>query len=368
MSYRTASCAMALLLAGMCTPEAVRAQSVWRYTHPESKVIAGVEWRRVAASRLGKELRATISEANTPGIPGLEQLRLFDSADRIILSAPLPAQAQQSSSNKGLVVVEGRFDWPALRKALLGQGARVRMLAGKEILVAKQTSGMDGVLALAEPGILLAGDLQSVEAALKGAAMPETSPLYRRATALAARTDIWFVGVVPPGAMPPDAGPQAKMMADVTGFEFGLNLRRGVGFDLSVTTKTKESADTLAGGLRMILSMAAMQQPNKPEMAALLEKAQIAATQSEVRLSLHLDETELDKSFRSLRAALPGGMQPVQVRPVYRGEKNITWPSAVAGGAAQTPAVAEAQKPPERQVIRLYGAEGGTREIPLENR
>jgi hypothetical protein len=99
-----------------------------------------------------------------------------------------------------------------------------------------------------------------------------------------------------------------------------------------------------------------------------VEKVRIVSMRSDVRLSLQLDETELDKSFRSLRAALPGGMQPVQVRPVYRGEKTITWPSVEAGGATPAPAVAEAQKPPERQVIRIYGAEGGTREIPLESR
>lgn len=233
-----------------------------------------------------QDVRASMSSVNAQGISGLEQLNLYDSADRIILCAPLPAQARQSSPNRGLVVVEGRFDWPTLRKALLGQGARVRTFAGKEILVARQSSGMDGVLALAEPGILLAEDLKSVEAALAGATMPETSSLYRRATSL----------------------------------------------------------------------------------AVLLDKVQIAATPSEVRMSLNLDEAELDQSFRSLRAALPGGMQPVQVRPVYRGGKNITWPSVEAGGATPTPAVAEAQKPPERQVIRLYGAEGGTREIPMENR
>jgi hypothetical protein len=367
MLLRRASFAITLLLTGMCAPEAVRAQSMWRYTHPESKILAGVEWRRVASSRVGRELRATMSEVNTPGLPGLEQLNLFDSADRIILSAPLPAQAKESSSNKGLVVVEGRFDWPKLRKALLGQGARLRTLAGKEILVAKESSGMDGVLALAEPGILLAGDLRSVEAALAGAELPETSSLYRRATLLAARADIWFVGVVPPGAMPADAGPQAKMFADVTGFDFGLDLRRGMGLELNATTKTAASAEALAGGLRMILGMAAMQQTNKPEIAALVEKVQIATAQSNVRMSLHLDDAELDKSFRSLRASLPGGMQPVQVRPVYRGEKKITWQSAEVGGTVPAPAVAEAQKPPERQVIRVYGAEGGTREIPMGN-
>jgi hypothetical protein len=359
---------MALLLAGICAPEAVRAQSVWRYTHPESKIMLGVEWRRVASSKLGQELRATMSKADTQGFSGLEQLNLFDSADRIVFSAPMPAQAKPASPNQGLVVVEGRFDWAKLRTAMLAQGARARMHGGREMLVTKKAGGMDGVLALAEPGMLVAGDQKSVEAALAGATMPETASLYRRATSLAARNDIWLVAAVPPGAISAEAGPQAKMLADVTGFEFGLNLRRGMGVELSVATKSKESAETLAGGLRMMLGMAAMQQTNQPEMAALVEKVRIASTRSDVRMSLHLDDAELDKSFRSLRTALPGGMQPVQVRPVYRGEKTITWPSVEAGGSAQTPAVAEAQKPPERQVIRIYGAEGGTREIPLESR
>jgi hypothetical protein len=178
----------------MCAPDAVRAQSVWRYTHPESKVMAGVEWRRVASSKLGRDLRASMSSVNTQGISGLEQLNLFDSADRMVFSAPMPTPSQQASPNRGLVVVEGRFDWAKLRTAMLAQGARAQMHGGKEMLVARKAGGMDGVLALAEPGILVVGDQKSVEAALAGATMPETAALYRRATALAARNDIWLVG------------------------------------------------------------------------------------------------------------------------------------------------------------------------------
>jgi len=367
MFGRSAVGAITLIALWMCTPGAVKAQSLWHYTHPESTLMLGFEWRRVAVSRLGRELRATMSQATTPGIQGLEQLNLFDSMDRIILSVPKPAQGQKQVPTKGLLAVEGRFDWAGLRQALVRQGARVRMLAGKEILVLDKTNGEDGVLALVEPSVLLLGDSKSVEAALGGAAMPETSSLYRRATSLAARNDFWFTGIVGPGAIPTDTGPAGKMFADVTGFEFGMNVQRGVGVELNMATKSEQSASALAAALQLLSGMAATQQNNNPELGALVEKIKIATVQSDVRMSLHLDEAELDKSFRSLRAALPGGMKPVQVRPVYRGDKNITWPTVEAGGPTAAPAVAEAQKPPERQVIRIHGAEGGTREIPMGN-
>jgi hypothetical protein len=367
MFGRSAIGAITLVAVWMCMPDAVKAQTLWRYTHPESSLMLGFEWRRVAVSRLGRELRATMSEAATPGIPGLEQLNLFDSMDRIILSAPMPAQGQKQPPTKGLLAVEGRFDWAGLRQALVRQGAQVRTLAGKEILVPKKSNGMDGVLALAEPGVLLLGDMKSVGAALAGEAMPETSSLYRRATSLAARNDFWLTGIVGPGAIPTEAGPSAKMFADVTGFDFGMNARRGVGVELNVATKTEQSASALAATMRLLIGMAAAQQSNNPGMNALVEKVQIATAQTDVRMSLHLNDADLDKSFRSLRAALPGGMKPVQVRPVYRGDSANAWPTVEAGGPKAAPAVAETQKPPERQVIRIHGAEGGTREIPMGN-
>ncbi len=366
MFGRSTICAISLLAGGMCLPDVVCAQTVWRYTHPEAKIIVGIEWRRVASSKLGRELRASMSKVEAQGMSGFSELNLLDTTDRILFSAAVPPGGK-TAPPKGLAALEGRFDWPKLRSAILASGARSKMLNGKELLIAKRTGDVAGVLTLAEPGIVIAGDQASVEAALSGAALPETASIYRRATTLAARSDIWFTGAVPPGAMPADAGPQAKMLADVTGFDFGLNLRRGMGVELNVETKSEQAASTVAGGLRFLMTMAAAQQKNNPEMSALAEKIQIATASNDVRVSLHLDENELDRSFQSLRSALPGGMKPLQVRPVYRGETTVKGPTTELTGWSGTPAAEETRKPPEPQVIKIYGAEGGTREVPFGN-
>jgi len=365
MHRRTGARGIALLLIGMCIPDIGRAESLWRYTHPESNLILGIEWRRVAGSKLGQELRSTMSQGAIPGMPGLGQMDVFDIVDRMILSVPMPPQGVGQAPEKGLLAVEGRFDWPRVRASLLGQGARVRMMLGKEILVSQRTKGAGGALALVEPGILLIGDLNSVGAALKGVSMPKTSALYRRAASLAATNDLWLTGIVTSGVFPASAAPPAKMFSDVTGFEFGLNLRGGMGLDLNVTTKSAQSASALAGGLRMMMGMAAMQQPGNPEMASLAGKVQVAVDGSQVHMGLHLDEAELERSFRSLRAAMPSGMKPVQVRPVYRGEKAIVGPAGELRESTAAPAAEETEKPRKPQVIRIYGAEGGTREIPV---
>jgi|GEM_PF-5488679 len=344
MHRRAGARGIALLLIGMCIPDNGLAQALWRYTHPESNLILGLEWGRVAGSKLGQQLRSTMSQAAMPGMPGLAQMNVFDAVDRIILSAPIPPQGVARAPEKGLLAVEGRFEWAAVRASLVGQGARVRMMAGREILVSQRTRGAGGALALAEPGILVIGDLNSVGAALRDASMQRTSALYRRAASLAATNDIWFAGVVTPGMFPASAAPSARMISDVTGYDLGLNLRDGMGLELNVVTKSAQSASALAGGLRMMMGMA-MQQPNNPEMASLAGKVQLAVEGSKVHMGLHLDEAELERSFRLLRAAMPGGMTPVQV------------PAATA---AQ-----EAEKPRGPQVVRIYGAEGGTREIPV---
>jgi hypothetical protein len=87
--------------------------------------------------------------------------------------------------------------------------------------------------------------------------------------------------------------------------------------------------------------------------------------QADVHLRLALDEGELERGLQSLKASMPKGLGPVEVRPVYKGDKNVTWP----GVKVQPPASARLEPPklPEKQVIRIYGLESGTKEIPVTN-
>jgi len=361
-----ASAILAVWMA-MCAKDVVWAQGAWRYIQPQSDFLLGLEWRRVASSKLGQQLRASLNQMPSGEISGLGRLNLFDATERVLIAGRMPAGTSLAGPNSGLAVLEGTFDWPSLRAAMLAQGARPVMHAGRQVLLAKRSGAAEEVVALAEPQVLVIGERKMVEAALSGAPPPAASPLYQRARSLAGRNDIWLAGSIPPNALPGDASPQARMLAGVVGFDLGVNLRDGVRLEANFATKSASSASELAGGIRLMMNMAAMQQTNQPELTALAGKVRIEASGVDVRMSLQLDQAELERSFRSLHAMLPGGMKPVQVRPVYRGEKEITWPAVEIGGPAASPA-AEAQAPPERQVIRIYGAEGGTREIPLNNK
>ncbi len=346
MRRRRMASAISVVGMAICAANVVWAQGAWRYVQPQSDFLLGLEWRRVASSKLGQQLRASLSRMDSGGISGLSRLNVFDATERVLIAGRMPAGASPASPNSGLAVLEGSFDWASLRAALLEQGARPLVHARGQVLLAKRSGAAEEVVALAEPQVLVIGERKMVEAALSGASMPAASPLYQRARSLAERNEVWMTGTVPPNALPGDASPQARMLADVVGFDLGVNLHRGVRLEANFATKSASSASALAGGMRLMMSMAAMQQANQPELTALADKLRIDATGADVRMSLELDQAELERSFRSLRAMLPGGMKPVQVAP---------------------PA-AEAQTPPERQVIRIYGAEGGTREIPLNNK
>jgi hypothetical protein len=62
----------------------------------------------------------------------------------------------------------------------------------------------------------------------------------------------------------------------------------------------------------------------------------------------------MERSLNAFRAPSPEKEFTVTARPVYRGDATRTW---------QPPA--EAEKPPEKQVVRIFGLENGPKDVLL---
>jgi hypothetical protein len=139
------------------------------------------------------------------------------------------------------------------------------------------------------------------------------------------------------------------MLREVTGIDAAVSLRQGLGLQFNMSAKSPESAQSIAGGLTMLLNMAAVQTKDRADVADIIRKLRIFSDGSTVRLAMSVDQAELERGVASLRARRP----ELKVRAAVRGHIETPEPAA--------PTV------PEKRSIFVHGVEGGTREIPYGN-
>lgn len=288
----------------------------WRFVHPNAKALIGVNWRAMAASPLSATIRKQIPGSQTEGMEFVEQL------DRLLLSSPGPASAGQKDA-PFLVLLEGRFNLVDLRQRAAEEGARDSAYKLVEVLSPRDAS--EPSIAILGPHEILLGDRQSVTMAIdRRNALPGNNPLFERAAELAAANEIWAVFATPPRAVSADKFAAMPFTADIESLEGGLSLKEG-GVRLRLNAKSPGAAKTLAANVQAMLNLVA----SRNGAADALRDLDVAIDGASVRLALHVD--------------------PRQWAP----------PAPAVAKAAAPP------RPPERQVIRIYGLDEGVREIPF---
>ena len=75
----------------------------WRFAHPEAQILAGVDFRRLAETADGRQIRDQFAAAL--GAPVLEQ------AERLLLSSVVEASGKRSD----VLILSGSFSLPQLR-------------------------------------------------------------------------------------------------------------------------------------------------------------------------------------------------------------------------------------------------------------
>ncbi|MGH9673467.1 MAG: hypothetical protein ACRD44_09825 [Bryobacteraceae bacterium] len=335
--------------------------SFWRYAHPEAKVLVGVEWHRLAGAALVDQLKKELPPGLTiRSIPNVGDLEMLKNIERVFLSSPGAPKGKKETA-KFVAAIQGRFDLTKVRQFIVKQGAAPAVHRGVALLISTKRND-DQCMALVSPQVLLVGNRAAVQAALDhhAAASPhaQQNKLYHRAGELSAANDVWVVGTISPADLAGSDMPQAQMLKDVESFEAGLTLQTGLGLQVSLNTRTGEGAKALDAAIQGIMALVAMQGQDDPQAAEFLKKLKITSDQSRVSVAISVDQAELEKGIRSFRArAQRGEVARVDVRPTATG---VTIANA---GPATAPAPAEPARP---QVIRIFGAEGGPREITLE--
>jgi hypothetical protein len=181
---------------------------------------------------------------------------------------------------------------------------------------------------------------------------------------MASGHDVWFVSELSPAVFSRSTAPGPMAVFDqVKRLDGGLSFRHGLGLELNLAAADHENAKNLAMGLQALLAMAAMSEQKSGSPAELLKKLVIAYEDRSVKLGLSFDQAELDRGIDSAKMALAQG-----ISQGFSGLQPVTRETQ----ATQPPRAPEQQAPREDpaqpKVIKIYNAEGGTREIQLSPR
>ena len=330
----------------------------WRYSHPDAKVLVGIDVKSIGDSPFGSRL---INEFAQTGFKAKAQaigLDFLNETERLLLSSPGTDPGAGEDNAPFVIAVQGKFDLPKIRAFVRSKGAKHTLYRQVELLTPQDGSkGRDFVIALVSPQTIVVGETASVKAALDHHSSADGSasanPLYQRAVELAGIHDIWFTSEVPPSSLS-ENNPATALLAEVEGFEGGLSFRGGLGLEVNLNTASSEGAQRLAGGLEAFVQMADFGgDAKRASPAELLKKLRIGSDATQVKLALSFNQAELNRGIDEMKVS-------------FRTGATKTIAAAPSGAQSGLPIKQEPEIDPAKPLlIRIYNADGGTREIPL---
>ncbi len=326
-----------------------------RYVHPQAKAMAGVDWTRISASPLARKLATQFDGLGIKKKASAEGMDFVSDIEKVVFSSPGEAGAKEGTMRLSeeapfVVSMQGHFKIDAIRKSLMARKATRMVQQNAELWLPPKG---DTSLAIVNSQVMLLGDRKSIRAALDAYAAQvepgdsEENPVANRAAELSSQYDIWLVSDASlEGFSNAAPGPQGEMLKGVDQFELGVSLRAGLKADVSLHGRTPEDTSKLGimlAGLKGLLALST-EQKKDPDLTAMLDKLKIGTADDRVMISVEFSQKELDRGIDSMVAGRTGAKAKSKPEPV-----------------AKAPAPA----PPPPMVVRIYNAEGGTREFSL---
>jgi hypothetical protein len=312
---------------------------------PDSKVVLGIRVRNLAISSVAQTFAAQAQTAvgvwlKAVPLDGIDFLR---DIDEVLIASP-----GKGPTPPAIIVVTGRFD-----VARLAKGAKryrgVPLLTGE-----KET---DSAVALLDDGMALIGDATLVRAAIdrRGGKSRIDSALNDRITSLRQRYDIWGLGELPAGFVPPM--PEARMLESIDRFQVGMQLASGLELAAEIHPRSPEDAEKLNAAFGLMSALLKGQAPS-----ATAAKFDVQVSGGMLKLAVSIPDEELKKAI----VAETAGLLPVSTQPAAQASAPATVETPETGPAALpevppvvTPATAvapqaapklAAPKPPDRDV------------------
>jgi len=364
-------------------PQSASLPTYWRYSHPEAKVLMGIDVRGILNSPLGQKLFQEMKSmgGSWTSSASAEDMELLQGIERVFLSAP--AQAGNLSGavqREAVVAIQGTFE-PARLRRMLGSRGKRSSYKGVEMWSESRspinTSGAQ--LAIVSPHVILLGDSASLRAAIDHHASADPNraydPVFLRATEMAPLYELWFVGNIPPkslaGGDSASAGPMAAFDT-VESFEAGISIKQGMQLQFNLNTPSPAEASKIAQGLAGMMVFAAAAQADTPELGDFLKRVKFGSAGAQVQVSALWSQAELESGMKQMQArvkqALPGSLASVPTRPAASGVSD--WNVAPS---APRPTVANAEpaftpEPPAPAgplTVKILNAEGGNKEVVI---
>jgi hypothetical protein len=323
----------ALLLCFLLPVLTAAADDPWRYLDADSKLVMGVQWRRIAESPAGVQFRQQLSEAAP--LPRLGGMSFLNGVDRVLVASTGPAESR-AAAPPVLIVVSGQFDLAKIR-ASVSRKSRRAVVQGVEIFASPERGSGEPGIALVSSETLLLGDLPTLVRTL-GAPGSRASTLLVRARELDQVNEFWLVSSVPPASVT-DGNlpvPVPLPLDQIRSIEMGLAVQSGFSLDLAMDLGTPDAARQIKAGIEKTLRLAAKEK-SRPDMAGLDRHMKVAADGGQVRVRIEIDAVELDRRMRAYQAtrrrpgpAVAVSAAPEPVRPVISKPKiwNLDSPDA----------------------------------------
>ncbi|MFN0102351.1 MAG: hypothetical protein ACKV2U_09715 [Bryobacteraceae bacterium] len=316
----------------------------WRFAHPEAQILAGVDFRKLAETPDGKQIRDQFVAAL--GAP------ILDQAERLLMSSVVEATGRRSD----VLILSGSFTLPQLRKMAMSEGAQMTPYKGLEIAAPAGAVAGDPHLAwITGPGggtTVLIGTRPAIQAAAERSkahveSMASVNRLFARARDLA-QYPVWVsCETIPQGFGPKEIDSfiengDAFDVGRLEGFDVGIQVGKPAGLNMWIWTATEATADVV------------------------LKQFQAgAAGKDRFALSSWLPELKgsIENSTLVLGAPLAAGAVAERLGPLMAAFGLPVDVKAKAPPPPPPPPVSPAA-PPKKMFVRIEGMDDGLKDIP----
>jgi len=326
---------------------------LWRFVHPNAKALIGIDVQRIRTSKVFSEMSSQFNSLPLPlGMPmqwpGMDLAR---SVDRVVLSSPGKSAGDPNEEPPLLIAISGRFEPGKLRSMFLKAGAKQQVFDSVTIYRLQDKASSEFGFVVFNSQTLLIGDAKSlytvIERVEKGNAAPPS--IVERARDMDVSYDFWAILLTPPSAMASERFAAMDMAGKLNGFQAGIAVRDGLAIDVNLNAISEAAAKDMMAELSKLLKLASKDRENHPEWAGLDKKAKLTVEHSDVHFAFRLNAAEVARLAKTMEEA---------------SAKRKTNASQAAASMHAT--MAQPLPKPPKQVIRIEGLDGGTREIPYQ--
>jgi hypothetical protein len=311
---------VAYLEGGLPAAAAQSRPEQFRYVPADAHLVAFANVRAVMASDLRGRLQERHPNGGEPEFESRTGIRVGRDIDEVVASLAPNA----SSEPELLVLLIGRFDRQRLEALAVEQGGTVAEYAG-HTLVSTIVGESRLAMAFVEPGVLAVGSealvVEAIDLVSGGDNVTSNDRLMTLLSTVDPGSNAWAVGELDR----PDAGSWMPDGLDtralrVTAFSAAGRVNGGVRLSVRAETPDEAASQNLRDILQGFLALARMQVDTQPELADVLDSAQLHAVPGE--------------HFVSLSMTLPSATV------------EWLWDRALAGSSGSGPVAPELPSPP----------------------